>query len=184
MKYWTSEHTFNEPWETVVQAVTRKYPNPINSSVVAVDVIDRRVDNRGTLRSHRLLTTLWSVPETLMKLVGMSNQAHVSEHSVMDPRKRTLTMNSRNLTLNNKLNVDEKITYHPDPSDPKKTVLRHEAMVTVSGFPMMTGYLEGMVTSTIASKAQQGLQGMDYVIQQIKEEAINLNQMKHKKTTL
>lgn len=65
-----------------------------------------------------------------------------------------------------------------------RTVLRHEAMVTVSGFPMMTGYLEGMVTSTIASKAQQGLQGMDYVIQQIKEEAINLNQMKHKKTTL
>ncbi|CAH1644913.1 unnamed protein product [Spodoptera littoralis] len=29
MKIWTSEHTFNHPWETVAQAAWRKYPNPI-----------------------------------------------------------------------------------------------------------------------------------------------------------
>lgn len=50
------------PWSTVAKAAWRKYPNPINSSVVGIDVLDRHLDSRGRLESHRLLITRWNLP--------------------------------------------------------------------------------------------------------------------------
>ena len=40
----------------------RKYPNPMNPCVVGVDVLERSVDGRGRLHSHRLLSTEWGLP--------------------------------------------------------------------------------------------------------------------------
>lgn len=50
------------PWDTVIKAAMRKYPNPMNPSVVGVDVLDRSLDNQGRLHSHRLLSTEWGLP--------------------------------------------------------------------------------------------------------------------------
>ena len=50
------------PWETVIKAAMRKYPNPMNPSVVGVDVLDRGLDPEGRLHSHRLLSTEWGLP--------------------------------------------------------------------------------------------------------------------------
>ncbi|CAG2164015.1 unnamed protein product [Oppiella nova] len=59
MKIWTSEHTFSHPWHTVVQAVWRKYPNPMNPAVVGIDVIDRDIGPTGVMRTHRLISCEW-----------------------------------------------------------------------------------------------------------------------------
>lgn len=40
----------------------RKYPNPMNPCVMAVDVLERSVDCHGRLHSHRLLSTEWGLP--------------------------------------------------------------------------------------------------------------------------
>lgn len=40
----------------------QKYPNPMNPSVVGVDVLDRHIDSSGKLHSHRLLSTEWGIP--------------------------------------------------------------------------------------------------------------------------
>ena len=53
---------FSHPWETVVTAAWRKYPNPHNPAVIGMDVVDRKVDEQGILRSHRLLSTSWGLP--------------------------------------------------------------------------------------------------------------------------
>lgn len=50
------------PWETVIKAAMRKYPNPMNPNVVGVDVLDRTLDAEGRLHSHRLLSTEWGLP--------------------------------------------------------------------------------------------------------------------------
>ena len=57
------------PWDTVIKAAMRKYPNPMNPSVVGVDVLDRRLDNQGRLHSHRLLSTEWGLP-SIVKAVS------------------------------------------------------------------------------------------------------------------
>ncbi|KAK2851182.1 hypothetical protein Q5P01_007458 [Channa striata] len=59
MKIWTSEHIFNHQWETVTKAAMQKYPNPMNTSVIGVDVLNRSVDTEGRLHSTRLLSTEW-----------------------------------------------------------------------------------------------------------------------------
>nr|KAF7398184.1 hypothetical protein H0235_016192 [Vespula pensylvanica] len=62
MRIWRTEHTFNHSWETVTQAAWRKYPNPINSSVIGTDVIDRKVID-GILHTHRLVSTRFGFPK-------------------------------------------------------------------------------------------------------------------------
>ena len=53
---------YSHPWDTVVKAAWRKYPNPHNTAVIGMDVVDRKVDSSGVLRSHRLLSTAWGLP--------------------------------------------------------------------------------------------------------------------------
>jgi hypothetical protein len=45
MKVWQSEYIFNNKWEKVVTAALRKYPNPITDVVVAMDVLNRRIND-------------------------------------------------------------------------------------------------------------------------------------------
>lgn len=58
----------SHPWETVVLAAWRKYPNPMNPNVVGIDTVERAVDTSGTLRSHRLMKTEWGLSSWVTKV--------------------------------------------------------------------------------------------------------------------
>ena len=81
----------------VTQAAWRKYPNPLNTSVVAIDIVDRKI-KEGKLHSHRLLTTRWGVPRWAQTLFGADKMGYASEHSVVDPEQKVMTMMSRNVS--------------------------------------------------------------------------------------
>ncbi|CAG2105497.1 unnamed protein product [Medioppia subpectinata] len=97
MKIWTSEHTFSHPWHTVVQAVWRKYPNPMNPAVVGIDVIDRDVGTNGVMRTHRLISCEWGLPNWAQRILGTDKTCYASEHSEIDPNNRTMTLQSKNV---------------------------------------------------------------------------------------
>lgn len=63
----------SHPWETVTKAAMQKYPNPMNPSVVGVDVLDRSIDKQGRLHSKRLLSTEWGLP-SVVKSVSFKTQ--------------------------------------------------------------------------------------------------------------
>lgn len=54
---------FSHPWETVVAAALKKYPNPLNEAVLGTDIIDRKIIN-GTLYTHRLVVSEFKFPRT------------------------------------------------------------------------------------------------------------------------
>lgn len=54
----------------VIKAAMQKYPNPMNPSVVGVDVLDREIDTQGRLHSKRLLSTEWGLP-SIVKSVSI-----------------------------------------------------------------------------------------------------------------
>lgn len=170
MKIWESQHTFSHPWETVTKALWRKYPNPLNPHVVAVDVVDRRVTPEGVLVSERLMTTEWGLANWVKKLIGFEEHAYAHEISTVDAANKTLAINSRNLTFNSTVSVEERITYTPDPQDPDKTVMTQQAVVTVQGVPL-TSYMEQLMTTSIASNATNGRQALEHVIQRVQSEA-------------
>ncbi|CAM9266441.1 PRELI domain containing protein 3A isoform X1 [Strix aluco] len=170
MKIWSSEHVFGHPWDTVIKAAMRKYPNPMNPCVVGVDVLDRSLDNQGRLHSHRLLSTEWGLPSIVKAILGTSRTlTYIEEHSVVDPVKKKMELCSTNITLTNLVSVDERLVYTPHPENPEKTVLTQEAIITVKGISL-SSYLESLMASTISSNARKGRDALEWVISKLNTE--------------
>ncbi|KAL6455892.1 hypothetical protein MHYP_G00357430 [Metynnis hypsauchen] len=170
MKIWTSEHIFNHPWETVTKAAMQKYPNPMNPSVFGVDVLDRSVDQQGRLHSKRLLSTEWGLPSIVKSIIGNARTCtYVQEHSVVDPKEKTLELKSTNITFTNMVSVDERLIYKPHPEEPEKTVLTQEAIISVKGVSL-SSYLEGLMANTISTNAGKGREAMEWVIRRLNAE--------------
>uniref|UniRef100_A0A8C2PBV4 PRELI/MSF1 domain-containing protein n=1 Tax=Capra hircus TaxID=9925 RepID=A0A8C2PBV4_CAPHI len=157
MRVWSSEHVFGHPWDTVIKAAMRKYPNPMNPCVVGVDVLERSVDGRGRLHSHRLLSTEWGLPSLVRAILGTSRTlTYIREHSIVDPVEKKMELCSSNITLTNLVSVSERLVYTPHPEDPGKTVLTQEAVITVKGVSLGS-YLESLMANTISSNAKKPL---------------------------
>ncbi|XP_003746976.1 PRELI domain containing protein 3B [Galendromus occidentalis] len=166
MKVKTTEHTFDHPWDVVTRAVWRKYPNPLNPSVVFVDIVDREV-KEGKLYSHRLLATKWGVPTWAQRIFGGDKTAYASEHSVVDPQRKIMTAVSRNLSFSSELELVERLTY--TEKGPNCTLLTQETVVTIKGVPL-SSHLENFIAGSITSNAAKGRQAMELVISKIKDE--------------
>ncbi|KAG7472859.1 hypothetical protein MATL_G00113650 [Megalops atlanticus] len=174
MKIWASEHVFNHPWEMVIKAAMQKYPNPMNPSVVGVDVLDRQVDREGRLHSNRLLSTEWGLPAFLKSIIGATGtRTYIQERSVVDPKEQTFELKSTNITFTNMVSVDERLIYRPHPQDPEKTVLTQEAIISVKGMSL-SSYLEGLMASNISTNAGKGREAMEWVIRRLNEEIEDL----------
>ncbi|KAG7267088.1 hypothetical protein CRUP_011194, partial [Coryphaenoides rupestris] len=128
------------PWETVTKAAMQKYPNPMNPSVIGVDVLERSVDQQGCLHSKRLLSTEWGLPSIV-----------------------------KSITLTNLISVDEKLTYKPHPEDPERTILTQEAIISVKGVSL-SSYLEGVMATTMNTNAGKGREALEWVIRRLNTE--------------
>lgn len=168
MKIWTSDYTFNHPWETVVQAAWRKYPNPMNPAVIGTDVVDRKVED-GILLTHRLVSSKWGLPRWVQSIVGPSNICYATERSEVNPNSKQMVLKTRNLTFGSFIAVDETLSYQPHPEDNGKTLLKQEAVVTVEGVPLHN-YMEDLLTRTIMTNAGKGRLAMEWVIDKINME--------------
>uniref|UniRef100_A0A087YKP7 PRELI domain containing 3A n=2 Tax=Poecilia TaxID=8080 RepID=A0A087YKP7_POEFO len=165
MKIWSTEHIFSYPWETVIKAAMRKYPNPMNPNVVGVDVLDRSLDSEGRLHSHRLLSTEWGLPSIVRAILGTNHtQTYVKEHSIVDPEVKKMELSSTNITLTNLISVDERLVYTPHPENPEVTVLTQEAIITVKGVSL-SSYLEGLMVRSMSANARKGWDAIEWVIQ-------------------
>nr|ACO09372.1 C20orf45 homolog [Osmerus mordax] len=155
MKIWSTEHVFSYPWETVIKAAMRKYPNPMNPSVVGVDVLDRKLDPEGRLHSHRLLSTEWGIPGIVRTILGTSQTlTYVKEHSIVDPEGKKMELYSTNITVTNLVFVDERLVYRLHPDNPEVTILTQEAIITVKGVSL-SSYLEGMMAMRMSANARK-----------------------------
>nr|XP_004667045.2 PRELI domain containing protein 3B-like [Jaculus jaculus] len=148
----------------------QKNPNPMNPSVLGVDVLHRHIDPSGKLHSHRLLSTEWGLPSIVKSLIGAERtKTYVQEQSVVDPVKKTMELRSTNISFTNMVSVDERLTYKPHPQDPEKTVLSQEAIITVKGVNLSSS-LKGLMASTISSNARKGREAMEWVIRKLNAE--------------
>jgi hypothetical protein len=173
MKFWTSEYTFDHSWDKVTQAAWRKYPNPMNPSVVAIDVLDRKVED-GVLHTHRIISSRWGLPSWVQSIIGSPHVMYANEKSEVDTKERTMTLKTRNITFCKYIAVDEILKYQPHPQDPHKTLLQQEAMVLVEGVPL-SSYLEGLLTSTISTNASKGRLAMEWVLRKLNDELKELS---------
>jgi len=159
---------FNHSWETVTTGQWQKYPNPHNQAVIGTDVVERKIVD-GVLHSHRIISSDWGLAEWVQKLIGANKVCYASEVSKVDPKNRLMEMHSKNLSFCNFVNMEEKMTYAPDPTDTNKTLLRQETVVTVQGVPL-TSYMEGIIVNTVSNNSSKGRAAIEWVVEKLGQE--------------
>ncbi|XP_064393903.1 PRELI domain containing protein 3A-like [Halichondria panicea] len=174
---WSNVHVFNFPWERMVEAAYRKYPNPYSSSVHSLDTLERSVtaapgEAVGTrILSRRLFCTRWNIPSFITRMTGTDPEVTVSEQSVCDVGRQTLTIRARNISKQNFFTMDETLVYSVCPEDRNKTVLKQSANVNIT-IPVIGGLLESIWLSQYKSTVDNGRKGIVSVAEKITEEIL------------
>lgn len=142
----------------------------MSTHVVAVDVLRREVDSStGVLRTERLITCKQAIPRWILALVGGSDVSFVREVSEVDPKAKTLTLRSVNLTMNSLLSVYETVVYSPNPEDPENsTNFTQEAQITAyASFRRLCNKIEDWSVDRFHQNALLGKQGFESVLQKV-----------------
>ena len=174
MRVFSSAYTFDYNWNEVSTANWRKYCpwNKASSHVIAVDTLSRRVDrSTGILVTERLITCMQSAPAVVKTLLGGQCTTHSYEKSYVDPKSKTVTMYSNNMTWNNLLSVRETVIYEPDPqtSEPghERTKFIQEARITAlcGGWQKVKGRIEDVTLERFRENARKGREGFEAVLE-------------------
>lgn len=105
---------------------------PSNSKhVLTEDVFERFVDSSGRLHSKRLMSKTNPCPKWAEKFVS-TRSLFIIEESVVDPKAKTLTTYTRNISGQNYMTIDEKVVYHVSKEDLGWTTAERTAWIASS----------------------------------------------------
>jgi hypothetical protein len=172
MKVFSNTVTFDYSWEEVSTANWRKYGPWNNKSehVIAVDTLSRSVDDAtGILRTERLITCRQSAPEWIKSMMGCKmDDSYVHETSYVDPKARTVTMVSQNLTWSNFVSVQEEVVYKPLlDGAAEKTQFLQSARITAlcGGWQRIKNSIEDTLVTRFRENAVKGREGFERVLE-------------------
>ncbi|ORX52805.1 MSF1-domain-containing protein [Hesseltinella vesiculosa] len=165
------QHTFqyDHSWQNVTLAFWLRYPNPFASHVLAVDVLDRYVDDRGVLKTTRLVLKKGKVPKWFPQALVKNSEAFVIEESEVDPQAMTMVTRTKNLNHVRIMQVEETQTFtrHGD-----WTSCKTEARI-ISRFGWgLAGRIEGFGQSSFAANASKARKGMRHILQLLREKQV------------
>ncbi|KAK9680337.1 Phospholipid metabolism protein [Basidiobolus ranarum] len=89
----------------------------------------------------------------------------MSTERPVDPKSKTFTVSSRNLTGSDLLAMEEKVVYCPDPSDSTKTLFTQEAQFTA--LTRFSSYVEDFCVNRFRDNAAIGRQGFESVLNRL-----------------
>uniref|UniRef100_K3X4H0 PRELI/MSF1 domain-containing protein n=1 Tax=Globisporangium ultimum (strain ATCC 200006 / CBS 805.95 / DAOM BR144) TaxID=431595 RepID=K3X4H0_GLOUD len=162
-----TKHTYPFHWDVVTRAFWNKYPNSLLSHVERMDVLERRVDEQGCLRTSRLAKcTQGNLPSWAKSMLGTSS--YVFEETVCDPKTKTLVLKSTNLSFRSVATVEETCVYSVHPENNDMTLYQAEAKVTAF-VPMLSKKLESFSVSRGAETAAKGIRAVEAICNDIFE---------------
>jgi hypothetical protein len=174
MKVFSNTVSYNYSWEEVSTANWQKYGPWNNKSehVIAVDTLSRTVDPAtGILRTERLITCKQSPPEWLKSIFGgKMDETQVYEASYVDPRTKTLTMISQNLTFANLARIQEDVVYRPNEAVGGAcggTQFTQTARITAlcGGWQRIKNGIEDTLVNRFRENAVKGREGFERVLE-------------------
>jgi len=162
MHYFSQSFSYDHNWAHVNVGLGYKYPNPHCSHVITVDVLSREIDPKtGIIRTERVLGCKQKAPTWIVKFLGGSEDAFVREVSFVDPKNRTTSVHSVNLSLSQYVTCLERIRYTPHPGLPHKTLFTQTAEIQtrVRLWKNMSDKLETWMTERFGQNAALGRLG-------------------------
>ncbi|ORX84623.1 MSF1-domain-containing protein [Basidiobolus meristosporus CBS 931.73] len=169
MKFFETSHTFEHSWAQVSSGWWRKYPNENAPHILHVDIIGVEVDPAtGILSTERLVAAKQSTPTIMRKLLGGDQISYAHETIEVDPKTKTFTVTTKNMTYSNILAVEEKVVYRPKLTDPTKTSFVQTAQFSALGaLSRVSGYVEDFCLNRFRDNAAIGRQGFELVLNRL-----------------
>ncbi|CAO3701303.1 unnamed protein product [Rhizopus microsporus] len=141
------------PWQNVTLAFWLRYPNPFASHVLAVDVLDRYVDENGILKTTRLVLKKGKAPKWFPENILKNSEAFVIEESEVDPKNKTMITRTKNLNHVRVMQIEETQIFKQHDQNPDWTSCKTEARI-ISRFGWgLTSKIEGFGQSTFIANA-------------------------------
>ncbi|TDZ53881.1 Protein UPS2 [Colletotrichum trifolii] len=168
MKVFSNAVTFNYSWEEVSTANWRKYCpwNDKATHVIAVDTLARNVDAAtGILRTERLITCKQSAPEWMKTIMGPGMEtSQVFETSYVDPKNKTVTMVSQNITWCNLVTCRETVIYKPIGANQTEFVQDAQITALCGGWQKIRNSIEDTLVKRFRENAVKGKEGFETVL--------------------
>lgn len=105
------KQTFDYDFFTTSAAYLNRYPNPFAPHVLSSDTLECYVDEKGRLRTTRLVVKRGALPEFIRPFLGTSLVLWVIEKSIIDPAAKTVLAYSANVDHRKVVKVEEFLTY-------------------------------------------------------------------------
>jgi hypothetical protein len=161
----------NRPWNQLAEAINQKYPNPHSQSARSNDVINRHIDSKNRLVTHKFTGNDFPVPSIIRKTfntctgIDFPATAFNYEMSVVDLEESVFRQYSRNNTMASFLNFVEVMEYKKiNESETELTQTFHVGCSINSWFD---GWFEGQFISMCYGNSKKGLNGLEWVTEKL-----------------
>lgn len=127
---------------------------------------------RCTSGGRNLIALVCPVPPThvsRIQFLGDRTSTYIVEESVLDPRAKTLTTFTKNITLNNLMTIEEKCIYSVSEENPNWTTCQTQAKVT-SGL-LIGNMVEKFGIDRFQNNSAKAKQSIVYVLGKMKEKS-------------
>ena len=117
------------------------------------------------LRTERLITCRQALPTWLKSFFGSNDTSLVYEVSYVNPREKTVTMCSQNLTWSELLSVQETVRYTA-ANTPGRTIFDQTAKVIAmcGGWQKIKNSIEEVTVDRFSKNAAKGREGFERVL--------------------
>jgi len=115
-KYWSTVHYHPYDWNQVVGTYWKRYPNPNSQHVFSEDIISSKIDEKGCLRTKRLITKTNKLPSWGEHLFS-TRRVWLIEESIVDQENHKMLIYTRNLNLRLFMGTTEKVTLVPSENE-------------------------------------------------------------------
>lgn len=167
MTTYAHSHVFPYPWRVVAQAFWEKYPSPELPHVKDALVLSRTVDERGRLRSKRLVCVKQSVPRVLRPFVTDTriDTHYAVETSCVDPAAQTIELETRNLSFSRLVSAHAKSRYVAS-EDGASTLYSTESVVRCS-LMVVGSRVEHVLSSSSLANSKRGVEVMEGICRRL-----------------
>ena len=137
-------------------------------------VLSRSIDSEGRLVTKRLHVIYQDIPACVKAIIG-DVVTYAGEESIVDPKTQTLTLRTKNLSLNCFATVDELCVYKPSAADPSKTEYSKKLSVQGGLSGLLNLKLENWFISTDNQNRSKGINVMNEILGDFSRAFIPLN---------
>ncbi|KAM6977531.1 PRELI domain containing 1a [Aplochiton taeniatus] len=172
VKYFNCAGLLKSSWDQVCIAFWERYPNPYSNHVLTEDIVFREVTPANCLLSRRLLTKTSRAPRWMERYLPahMSSKAYIIEDSIVDPRTRTMTTLTWNLTHARMMSVEERCVYKVNPENTSWTEIKREAWIS-SNLYGLSRAIQEFGLARFKTSVTKTMKGFEFVLAKMQGEA-------------